>query len=96
MAKLCVSWCFSLLQIFGFLAIGCSGREEIGIYELKQGNLSVKLTNYGAHIISLVVPDKHGKLGDVVLGYDTIEEYKVRFEFICSSSFFCFWFNERT
>ncbi|KAJ6734677.1 ALDOSE-1-EPIMERASE [Salix purpurea] len=76
MAKLSVSWCFSLLQIFGFLAIGSSAREEIGIYELKQGNLSVKLTNYGAHIISLVVPDKHGKLGDVLLGYDTIEEYK--------------------
>ncbi|KAF2316250.1 hypothetical protein GH714_041591 [Hevea brasiliensis] len=36
----------------------------------------MKLTNYGAHIISLFLPDKNGKLEDVLLGYDSAEEYK--------------------
>lgn len=76
MAKFCVLLCFSLLLIFGFPAIGSATKEEVGMYELKKGNFSVKLTNYGAHIISLLLPDKYGKLADIVLGYDTIKEYK--------------------
>jgi len=39
---------------------------EIGIYELKKGNLSMKLTNYGARIISLVLPDKNGMLSSSI------------------------------
>ncbi|CAN1322342.1 Galactose mutarotase [Linum perenne] len=38
--------------------------------------MSLKLTNYGAHIISFLIPDKSGKLNDLVLGYDTPEAYK--------------------
>lgn len=34
-----------------------------------------KITNYGAIITSLRVPDRSGKLGDVVLGYDTLGAY---------------------
>ncbi|KMS99185.1 hypothetical protein BVRB_2g047220 [Beta vulgaris subsp. vulgaris] len=49
--------------------------QEIGVYELKNGNVSVKLTNYGATVISVIVPDKYGKLADVVLGYDSAKEY---------------------
>lgn len=50
-------------------------KEKIGVYELKRGNFSVKLTNYGATIMSLLVPDKYGKLDDVVLGYDSPKDY---------------------
>ncbi len=32
-------------------------------------------TNYSAAVMSVVVPDKNGKLGDVVLGYDNVEGY---------------------
>lgn len=38
-------------------------------------NLTVKLTNFGAIIVSLIVPDKNGKLDDVVLGFDNLEKY---------------------
>lgn len=31
------------------------------------------ITNYGARIEQLLVPDRHGCLGDVVLGYDSLE-----------------------
>ena len=38
-------------------------------------NITAKLTNFGAVLISLFVPDKNGNLSDVVLGFDTIEKY---------------------
>jgi len=38
-------------------------------------NLVAKLTNFGAILVSLFVPDKYGKLDDVVLGFDTLEKY---------------------
>ena len=34
-----------------------------------------KITNYGAIITELHVPDKAGKLGDVVLGFDNVGDY---------------------
>ncbi|MCZ4409382.1 galactose mutarotase [Cryomorphaceae bacterium 1068] len=37
--------------------------------------LQCEVTNYGCRIIRLLVPDRDGKLEDVVLGFDTIEEY---------------------
>ncbi|KAJ1438950.1 Glycoside hydrolase-type carbohydrate-binding [Sesbania bispinosa] len=49
--------------------------KKIGFYELKRGNFKLNLTNYGATIISVIIPDKHGNLADVVLGYDSIDSY---------------------
>jgi len=37
--------------------------------------MTVKVTNYGAIITSIVVPDRDGKLADIVLGYDRVEDY---------------------
>lgn len=37
--------------------------------------LEVKVTNYGGIITSLQVPDRRGRLDDVVLGHDTLEGY---------------------
>ncbi|XP_038695068.1 galactose mutarotase-like [Tripterygium wilfordii] len=67
--------CLSIVVGFGFLS-GSWAKETVGIYELNKGNFSVKFTNWGATIMSLVVPDKHGKLADVVLGYDRVMGYK--------------------
>ncbi|KNA19816.1 hypothetical protein SOVF_057980 [Spinacia oleracea] len=50
-------------------------KTEIGVYELKKGNITIKVTNYGATVISVLLPDKNGKLGDVVLGYDLPKDY---------------------
>lgn len=33
------------------------------------------MTNYGARLMQLFVPDREGKLGDVLVGFDTAEEY---------------------
>lgn len=35
-----------------------------------------RILNYGGIVVSLKVPDKNGKLGDVVLGYDDFEPYR--------------------
>ncbi len=36
---------------------------------------SASFTDFGATVQSLKVPDRHGKSEDVILGYDTLEEY---------------------
>jgi aldose 1-epimerase len=36
----------------------------------------VRITNYGATVMSLKMPDKNGKFDDIVLGFDSIEEYQ--------------------
>ncbi|KAL0307904.1 UNVERIFIED_CONTAM: Aldose 1-epimerase [Sesamum angustifolium] len=48
---------------------------EAKIFELNNGTMQVKVSNYGCTITSLLVPGKDGKLADVVLGFDTLEPY---------------------
>ncbi len=36
----------------------------------------VNLTNYGAKIVSVYVPDRDGNLADVVLGFNSLDEYQ--------------------
>jgi aldose 1-epimerase len=50
--------------------------QPVDLYTLTnpQG-MEVSITDYGATVVSLLVPDRHGHLDDVVLGYDTLEEY---------------------
>ncbi len=51
------------------------GREAT-LYTLTNSNgMVVKITNYGGTITSILVPDKEGNMGDVTLGYDSVEEY---------------------
>lgn len=50
--------------------------KQTGLYTLKNKNgLIAQITNYGAIIVSIIVPDRNGKMGDIVQGYDTIDEY---------------------
>jgi aldose 1-epimerase len=52
-----------------------NGRET-GLYYLKnKNNLQAALTNYGARVVSLLVPDKNGNLTDIDVGFDTIGKY---------------------
>lgn len=50
--------------------------KQTHLYTLKnQNGMEVCITNYGARVVSLVVPDKTGNPTDVVLGYDNIAQY---------------------
>jgi aldose 1-epimerase len=49
---------------------------HIDLYVLTNRNgMSAAITNFGATLVSLKVPDRNGKSADVVLGYDTLEGY---------------------
>jgi aldose 1-epimerase len=48
----------------------------VELYTLENANgLRAKVTNYGAIVTELHVPDRHGKLTDVVLGFDNLAQY---------------------
>jgi len=49
---------------------------EIDLYTLTNANgLSVKIMNYGATLVEIQTPDRHGKFANIILGYETLEEY---------------------
>jgi len=50
--------------------------DSTNLYILKNTTgAEVCITNYGGRIVSVLVPDKSGKLQDVVLGFDSIADY---------------------
>ncbi len=50
--------------------------NSIKFFTLKNKNgMVIKVTNFGAIITSIVVPDRDGKMGDVALGYDSLKDY---------------------
>ncbi|CAK9158645.1 unnamed protein product [Ilex paraguariensis] len=49
--------------------------QKAEVFELNNGTMQVKVSNFGCTITSLYVPDKNGKLADVVLGFDSLEPY---------------------
>jgi aldose 1-epimerase len=50
--------------------------RQVYLYTLDNGcGMTVKITNYGGIVTALTVPDKHGRPGDVVLGFDNFEQY---------------------
>ena len=55
---------------------GVTDDQEVGLYTLTNANgVEVSITNYGGAIVSLKAPDRNGEFADVVLGYETLEEY---------------------
>jgi len=49
---------------------------RVDLYTLTSSEgMEVSITNYGGAITSIQVPDRKGRLGDVVLGYETLAEY---------------------
>nr|CAD1825209.1 unnamed protein product [Ananas comosus var. bracteatus] len=68
-----------LLPILAFACVNCSianTKKIVGLYELKKGDYSLRITNWGATITSLILLiQKVRNLVDVVLGYDGIGPY---------------------
>ena len=56
---------------FGILPSG----EQATLYTISCGGITAQVTDYGATLVSLLVPDKEGTLADVVLGYDDCGGY---------------------
>ena len=52
------------------------GGKKTDLYVLRnQNNMEVCVTNFGGRIVSVMVPDKEGVMRDVVLGFDSIQDY---------------------
>ena len=50
--------------------------KEVSLYTLKNSRgMKAVVTDFGAILVRLIVPDTEGKFADVVMGYDTLEEY---------------------
>ena len=55
---------------------GVADGQEVSLYTLtNERGLEVSITNYGGAVVSLKAPDRNGVFADVVLGYETLDEY---------------------
>jgi aldose 1-epimerase len=58
-------------EIFGLV-----DTTEVYLYTLSNNNgMTVKLTNYGGIVTSILCPDREGNMADVVLGFDDLQPY---------------------
>ena len=56
---------------FGWLDDG----RKVSLWHFQAGDIELRLTDFGASIVSIICPDAAGNLADIVLGYETLEEY---------------------
>ena len=58
------------------LALAACSRQEPELYTIRNASgMEASITNYGGRIVSLLVPDREGRLRDVVLGFDDLKDY---------------------
>ena len=51
--------------------------KEAHVYTLSnKSGMEVAITDFGGTVLSIKVPDRNGKIGDAVLGYDTLDGYE--------------------
>ena len=62
-----------MAKSFGTLPNG----QSATLYTISCGPITAEISNYGATLVRLWVPDKAGQLADVVLGYDGVEGYRL-------------------
>ena len=61
------------VEDFGFLSTG----EKVHKYTMKNpSGASVSVSDYGARYLSICVPDRSGKMDDVVVGFDDVASYE--------------------
>jgi len=84
-----LSICIGLAWLLGCAAVspsspggisrqGFGSRDDTPVYLftlLNSRGAEAKISNYGGIVVSLKVPDREGRLGDVVLGFDNLDDY---------------------
>ncbi|MEI7812209.1 MAG: aldose epimerase family protein [Ignavibacteria bacterium] len=59
-------------ELFGKLSDG----TNVYLFTLKNSTgAKVTVTNFGATVVSLIMPDRNGKMDDIVFGYDSLDGY---------------------
>ena len=55
---------------------GKADGQSVALYTLTNRNgVEAKIATYGGIVVSLKVPDRSGKLDDIVLGFDNLDDY---------------------
>ena len=49
--------------------------KQVSLYTMKNGEVTMQVTNYGGRVVALWTPDKRGSYEDITLGYDCIDKY---------------------
>lgn len=49
--------------------------RQVYLYSIENGGIKAEVTNIGAILVSLFVPNRKGKVDDLVLGFDSAEAY---------------------
>jgi aldose 1-epimerase len=52
-----------------------SDGSVVEIFTLRSTRMEVRVTSYGARLVSIRTPDRKGHMGDVILGYDSLQNY---------------------
>lgn len=65
-------------ELFGI----CTNGQQAHLYTITGGGLTAVVSDLGATLVKLFVPDRDGNLADVVLGYDTPDAYIKGTEFL--------------
>lgn len=60
----------TLMVCFVGFGVVAGQEEEVGFYEIKKGDFSLKFTNFGAKIVSVILPDQNGiyLFGNIYMG----------------------------
>jgi len=59
-------------SFFGFMPEG----DSVMLFTLKnEKDIEIKITNFGGIITEIHTPDRNGKLGNIALGFDNLEQY---------------------
>jgi aldose 1-epimerase len=53
-----------------------SDGKAVEIFTISDHDLTVRITTFGARVVSIEAPDRNGKMADVVLGYDNLGQYE--------------------
>ena len=81
-------WMCAALAVSGVVSLGAqtavtkasfgnaSDGKPVAIYTLKDADLTVRITTFGARVVSIEAPDRNGKRDDVVLGYKDLLSYE--------------------
>ena len=73
---LCAASVLAAATTVSSLPFGQAGSKPVTLYTLTNGRgMVAKVMSYGATLTELDVPDRHGKLDDVVLGFDSLGGY---------------------
>ena len=58
------------------LALAACRSRDPELYTIRNASgMEASITNYGGRIVSLLVPDREGRVRDVVLGFDDLKDY---------------------